>query len=509
MDKMRKINNIKSIVIILLLTSTTLVGVSAEDQYQIKKSITAPTPVKYENFGGGVSINNKLIVIGAPKGTSGGVSNSGIVYVFNLEGEFMYTIESPNPESGAMFGDSITTSDKYIVIGTSETVDSKSEAGRIYVFDLQGNLLQQIQSPSPGREAFFGATSVAIEGDDIIVSDEYTPDSMTIGKTYIFGIDGELKSTFEPPMPMRGTVFGVSPKMSGDYVIITEVVLSQVHIYNINGEHLRTIDSPYLNNGMFGVSTAINDDKIIIGEPWVNRIHIFDFEGNLIQTITPPSGHNGDFGYYVDSDGDLIVVSEYKGDVDDISDAGYVFIYDMSENLLSMIHSPDPQKRGGFSGGQYPRSVLSISGEKIVVGEYHYDHGELTDAGRAHIIERGSFSVTVSDLTLEPSSVEIGDSVTCSVKCSNSGTFSGEFKVNMKINEELKEEKTITLDAGASETVTFTVTGESEGDYLVDINGEQGSFTVKKAQTGILGYPLEAILIGTVVVYLALLISKK
>ena len=498
---MTKQRTIKTLILVLLLiTLTTIFTVSAEDQYQIKSSITASTPTKYETFGGGVAMNSELLIIGAPKGTSGGQSNAGVVYVYNDEGEYMYTIESPNPEPNAKFGESVTCSDEYILIGAyQETVDGISEAGRVYLYDLDGNLIHQLQSPEPGSQAHFG-DSMDIYGDKIIVADEYAPQSIThYSKAYIFGTDGALITTVEPPMPMKGTLFGVSPRISSDYIAISEDVLSQVHIYSSDGEYLRTLESPMFY-GQFGICTAINGEYIIIGESDANLVHVYDFDGNLLHTINPPEGHRGDFGFYVASEGNLIVVSEPNGDVDGISGAGYVFIYTMDGDLLSMIHSPDPQLNAHLGGGQYPQSLLDISYERIIVGEYLFDTDGLTDSGRAYIIEKGSFTVTLGDLTVEPSKINKGDSTTCSITCTNEGTFSGQYTVILKVDGEVREEKTISLDAGESETVSFEVSEDTVGLYQVDVNSVTDSFEVKDA---VPGFPSIALIFGVMAAVLS------
>ena len=71
-----------SIFVLLVLTFISFIPASVEDQYQVKMSVISPTPVKYESFGGGVAINSDLIIVGAPKGSSGGQVNAGIVYVY-------------------------------------------------------------------------------------------------------------------------------------------------------------------------------------------------------------------------------------------------------------------------------------------------------------------------------------------------------------------------------------------------------------------------------------------
>jgi len=73
----------------------------------------------------------------------------------------------------------------------------------------------------------------------------------------------------------------------------------------------------------------------------------------------------------------------------------------------------------------------------------------------------------------------------------------------LKVDGEVEGEKTVTLGPDESTTVSFEVSTTEEGSYSVDVNGLSGSFEVKKAQTGIPGFPIESIIAGLTLVLLA------
>jgi len=88
-------------------------------------------------------------------------------------------------------------------------------------------------------------------------------------------------------------------------------------------------------------------------------------------------------------------------------------------------------------------------------------------------------SFSVSDLAVTPGDVNEGEAISVSVTVFNSGEAEGEYEVVLKLNNEALESKLVTLAGGSSELVTFSITGGSPGEYLVDVNGLSGSFTVK------------------------------
>ncbi len=88
----------------------------------------------------------------------------------------------------------------------------------------------------------------------------------------------------------------------------------------------------------------------------------------------------------------------------------------------------------------------------------------------------------VSNLSISPDDVEPGRTVTISVTITNSGGSSGSYSAILKINGSQVETKSITLNAGENQGVSFTVVKESTGIYTVEVNGSQGTFTVKKGE---------------------------
>lgn len=84
----------------------------------------------------------------------------------------------------------------------------------------------------------------------------------------------------------------------------------------------------------------------------------------------------------------------------------------------------------------------------------------------------------VSNLTVTPSTIVAGASVTISATVTNNGGSSGTYSVVLKINGTEEAKKDITLEAGGSETVDFPVTRSAASPYNVDVNGQTASFVV-------------------------------
>lgn len=84
----------------------------------------------------------------------------------------------------------------------------------------------------------------------------------------------------------------------------------------------------------------------------------------------------------------------------------------------------------------------------------------------------------VSNLTVQPAEVEPDESVTITVSVANTGGSEGSYAVVLKINGVKEVEKSVTVDAGATKSVSFSVAKAETGSYSVTVDGLSGSFTV-------------------------------
>jgi hypothetical protein len=84
----------------------------------------------------------------------------------------------------------------------------------------------------------------------------------------------------------------------------------------------------------------------------------------------------------------------------------------------------------------------------------------------------------VSNLTISPTQTQPTQEVTVSVNVVNTGSIAGYFTVELKVDGITTLTKQITLDAGASQIVSFTIAEAAIGIYQIEINGLTGEFEV-------------------------------
>ena len=88
-------------------------------------------------------------------------------------------------------------------------------------------------------------------------------------------------------------------------------------------------------------------------------------------------------------------------------------------------------------------------------------------------------SFQLSDLTIEPGSIEPGETTTVTVTVTNIGSESGTTLVSFKINGVTEKTENITLSSLASVQVTYDVNKTSEEIYQVEVDDLQGNFEVR------------------------------
>ena len=92
-------------------------------------------------------------------------------------------------------------------------------------------------------------------------------------------------------------------------------------------------------------------------------------------------------------------------------------------------------------------------------------------------VQQAAFST--SDLTVNPTEVEIGGTVTISVVVTNTSDVEDTYHAVLKVNNVVVVAKDVTLAGGASQTVTFTTTKSTDGTYAVSIGSQSGTFMVR------------------------------
>jgi len=258
-------------------------------------NLTTPNPQSYARFGNSVSsgdVNNDGkddIIVGADSESVGINPGQGRAYVFDgVTGSILLNLTTPNPQSYARFGNSVSSGDvngdgknDVIVGANSESVGINPGQGRAYVFDgVTGSVLLNLSTPNPQSYGYFGisVSSGDMNNDgthDVIVgaSFETVSSSTYQGRAYVFdGVTGSILLNLTTPNPKFAARFGDSVS-SGD----------------VN------------NDGRDDIIVGASNEDVVGNTFPQGRVYVFDgITGSILLNLTSPNPENfGFFGFSV------------------------------------------------------------------------------------------------------------------------------------------------------------------------------------------------------------------
>jgi hypothetical protein len=150
----------------------TWVGAASTEQ-----KIIMPDPEASALLGLSVAISGDYMIAGAILEDSGGTTDAGAAYIYRRTGINTWDtgtkVVSNNPEVSGWFGRCVSISGDYAIVGASqENVNGITDAGAAYIYRRTGTNTwdtgTKIVSNDPEASAFFGE-SVSISGDYVIV----------------------------------------------------------------------------------------------------------------------------------------------------------------------------------------------------------------------------------------------------------------------------------------------------------------------------------------------------
>ena len=85
---------------------------------------------------------------------------------------------------------------------------------------------------------------------------------------------------------------------------------------------------------------------------------------------------------------------------------------------------------------------------------------------------------TVSNLSIESSEVQTGEEITITAEVSNTGGSEGSYTAELQVNDEAESVQVITIPAGESMVITFSLSKDTPGTYEVMLSELTGQFVV-------------------------------
>ena len=141
---------------------------------RLQRILVSPDPQTNEYFGWALASDAELLVVGAlGRGTT--QPGAGAVYLYTNTGEFLRTLEAPEPRKDDHFGEAVALLPEYVIVGAPGHDAAGIDAGAIFVFDRKTGTLQSMManpSETTGVADLFGL-SLSGAGRDLVVGSPY------------------------------------------------------------------------------------------------------------------------------------------------------------------------------------------------------------------------------------------------------------------------------------------------------------------------------------------------
>jgi len=249
-------------------------------------AITNPTPA-VDGFGYSVAgVGTDKLVIGAYRDDVG-APDSGVAYLYDLNGTRLTTFTNPTPAFSDGFGWSVAgVGNDKVLVGANADSAGAGAAGAAHLFNLAGVRLATFTNPTPVANDQFG-WSVAAVGSNMVVACAVSDNTgaTDAGAAYLFDLNGSLLATFTNPTPQMGDNFGYSVAGVGaDKVVVganrdnTGAALAgAAYLFNTNGTLFRTFTNP---------TPQASDFSVI---PWREWATTWSLSEPIRTTLVPPT----------------------------------------------------------------------------------------------------------------------------------------------------------------------------------------------------------------------------
>jgi hypothetical protein len=501
-EKFRK----KGIILIIMLFM--FPSLHAQEWNQLTK-IIASDGLDFDEFGRAVSIYGDYAVVGA-HWDDDIATDCGSAYIFRKEGGAWIQqakLLASDASAQSQFGNSVSISGDYVVVGAYTSSDNGLYSGSAYIFKRDGtNWTQEAKLlPSDGATYDYFGNSVSISGDYVVIGTPFDDDNgESSGSAYIYKRDGTNWTQETKLLASDGVTddeFGFTVAISGDYVVVgaplDEGTIGSAYIFKREGtswtQQAKLEASDATADIYFGNSVSIFGDYAIIGAYQGNgnvnnsgSAYIFKREDtNWLEQekLFASDGSSGDyFGFSVSISGNYAVVGA-KNDEDNGFHAGSAYIFKMEDpNWIEQVKLlPNEVASSDVFG-----CAVSISGNNLIVGA-RGDDGNGMNSGAAYMFEKNSPSVsgTVTDANtndpLEGAVITLGTSY---ADTTNSSGF-------YNIEDVVAGTYTLTCELTGYET--FTTEIDVEGNETIDIelqilSGIDNPFALQK-NVSVTNYP--------------------
>lgn len=214
-------------------------------------------------FGGAVALHGHLALIGAQGSNTGVAGSTGAAFLFDINtGTQLAKLVPSDGTPGMQFGGSVSLNGSLAVVGAWA-----SGGGTAYVFDSVGHTqLRKLVAADGAAGDRFG-DSVSVFGNSVLVG--APSDDAERGSAYLFSVSTGLqlrKFTLPAGSASPGDRFGTCLALSEDMAAIGIPGYGEVFLYDVRSAARDEISPPATDSTVnFGGAVAISGNQVLVG----------------------------------------------------------------------------------------------------------------------------------------------------------------------------------------------------------------------------------------------------
>lgn len=392
-----------------------VVYVRSDTQWAVQTILEPLDAADGDGFGGTVSLNGDILVIGANGDDTVAGANAGSAYVYRHTGEVWEEEAKLNPLDPATndeFGISVAVHGETIVVGAPRDDVPGSDSGSIYVFARNAGSWGQAAKLKANDAASgdqFGY-SVAFDGQSIAVGAllDDTSAGANAGSVYVFikpGASWVQLVKLEAWDGQAENRFGYAVAIDGGNLLVGAfrgdsaggVDSGSAYVFVRSGSvwslQSKLAASDGATQHFFGSAVALDGARAVIGarfgEGTAGAAYVFEQSGvvwNESQKLTAGrviAGEN--FGAAIALEGDLALIGAPSANSAAGTGAGSVFVFEregLDWQLTTTLKGSDTLSFDGFGNS------VALDGTTAVVGSVWDDTTSGNNAGSAYIFTR-------------------------------------------------------------------------------------------------------------------------
>lgn len=219
--------------------------------------ITASDAAAGDFFGDAVAIGHGKLAVGAYFDDDN-VTDSGSIYVYDLDGSNEIKINPSDPGNTDVVGTNVHIGSNKIVFGAYRNDDAGTDSGSVYVFDLDGSNEVKITASDAAAGDFFGR-QIAIGDNKVIVGAEAKSGG---GAVYVYNLDGTGEVKITASDAASGDQFGHDVAVGYNKIVCTadrdNLLDGAAYVYDLAGTNWITPGSgtPGIQNYIKCVASA-------------------------------------------------------------------------------------------------------------------------------------------------------------------------------------------------------------------------------------------------------------